>query len=67
MGLLHVVIILILIAIGLGLLNKYGPAWFSMDGKILTIINIVVVLVVVLWLLSLFGVFEGMNSIRVGK
>lgn len=67
MGLLQVVIVLVVIAIGLGLLNKYGPAWFEMDAKILRIINIVVVLAVVIWLLAVFGVFDSMNSIRIGR
>lgn len=66
MSLLHVVIILIFVAIGLGLLNKYGPAWFEMDAKILRIINIVVVIAVILWLLMIFGVLPSLNVIKVG-
>jgi hypothetical protein len=38
-----------------------------MDPKIKRILNIVVVIVVVLWLLSVFGLLPAMGSIRVGK
>ncbi len=52
MSLMSVVLVLIIVGIGLWLVNTYIP----MDGKIKTILNIVVVIAVVLWLLKGFGV-----------
>jgi hypothetical protein len=46
----------------LWLANTYIP----MDPTIKKIINIVVIIAVVLWLLSVFGVFAGMGGVRVG-
>jgi hypothetical protein len=37
-----------------------------MDGTIKKILNVVVVIVVVLWLLSAFGVLGPMSGMRVG-
>lgn len=62
MGLIQLVVILILIGVGLYLINKYVP----MDGKIKTIINIVIVVVVIIWLLRVVGVFNGsMHDIKI--
>jgi len=66
MPLLNVVIILVVIGIGLYLLNKYVP----LDAKVKTILNWVVIIAIVLWLLSLFGIFSrfsGLSNVRVGK
>jgi hypothetical protein len=52
MSLTSVVLVLIIVGIGLWLVNRYIP----MDGKIKTILNLVVVVAVVLWLLYGFGV-----------
>jgi hypothetical protein len=38
-----------------------------MDPKIKTILNLVVVIVVILWLLSAFGVIGSLSGIRIGK
>jgi hypothetical protein len=62
MPIIEVIITLILVGVILALLNRYGPPYI--DGKILTIINIVVVLIVILWLLRLFGVFTHLGAIR---
>jgi cation transporter-like permease len=62
MSLLSIIIALIVVGILLWLVNSYIP----MDGKIKTILNIVVVVAVVLWLLSVFGLFAALSSIRVG-
>lgn len=51
MSLLHLVIWLILIGVGLWLVNKFIP----MEQSIKTIMNVVVVVAVVLWVLTLFG------------
>lgn len=66
MPLLYVVFVLIVAAILLGLLNRYAPD-LEMDPKIVKIINVVVIVAVVLWLLSLFIPFGNLNAIRIGR
>lgn len=56
-------IIIVLIAAGvlLWLVNTYIP----MDRKIKNILNAVVVIVVVIWLLKVFGVFDYLMGLTV--
>jgi hypothetical protein len=63
MSLISLVIVLIVVGVLLWAVNTYIP----MDGKIKTILNIVVVIVVVLWLLNSFGVLGSLESIRIGR
>jgi cation transporter-like permease len=63
MPLITVIIVLIVVGVLLWLVNNYMP----MDGKIKSILNAVVVIVVVLWLLQAFGVLGSLSNIRVGK
>ena len=51
MPLVQVVIVLIVVGVLLGLINRFIP----MAGSIKSILNAVVVIAVVLWLLSVFG------------
>ena len=53
MSLVTIVITLIVVGVLLWLVNTYIP----MDGKIKKVLNIVVMVVVVLWLLNVFGVW----------
>jgi hypothetical protein len=62
MPLITVVIYLILVGVLLWLVNNYIP----MDGKIKQIVNILVVVVVVIWLLQVFGVMGPLSRIRIG-
>jgi len=62
MDLIQLVLILIAVGVGLYLINRFIP----MDSKIKQILNIVVVIVVVLWLLKVFGIFDA-GTIHVGK
>ncbi len=62
MPLLQVVVLLIVVGVLLWLVNAFIP----MDPTIKRIINIVVIIAVVLWLLSVFGLFAGLSSVRVG-
>ena len=62
MSLISLVIVLIVVGVLLWAANTYIP----MDNKIKTIMNIVVVIAVVLWLLSAFGVLGSLDTIRVG-
>ncbi len=59
MSLITIVITLIIVGVLLWLVNNYIP----MDGKIKKILNIVVV--VVLWLLNVFGVWGHVRDIHV--
>lgn len=61
MPLISVVITLIVVGVLLWLVNSYIP----MDAKIKKILNIVVVIAVVLWLLSVFGVLGHSGDIRI--
>ena len=63
MPLIHVVLVLIVVGVLLWLVNSYIP----MAGSIKMILNAVVIIVVVLWLLSLFGLIGELSTIRVGK
>jgi hypothetical protein len=58
---ISLVIILIVVGVLLWLVNTYIP----MDGKIKQILNIVVVICVVVWLLSAFGIFGHSDDIQV--
>ncbi len=60
MGIIQVVVLLVVIGFLLFAVNS----WIPIDGKIKQIINAVVIVVVILWLLTLF--FPGLNTIRVG-
>ena len=51
--LINVLISLIIVGVALWLVNSFIP----MDAKIKQILNVVVVIVVVLWLLRVFGLF----------
>lgn len=61
MPLLTLVIILCALGFGLWALNMYAP----LDGKIKTVINIVVVLVAVILSAQAFGVCGNVGSIQV--
>ncbi len=62
MPLINLVVALIIVGVLLWLVNNYIP----MDGKIKSILNVVVVIGVVLWLLSAVGVLGPLSSYRVG-
>ncbi|PZN78747.1 MAG: hypothetical protein DM484_12635 [Candidatus Methylumidiphilus alinenensis] len=62
-ALVSVVVSLIVVGLLLWLVNSYIP----MDGRIKQILNIVVIIAVVLWLLSAFGILSGLPRIQVGK
>lgn len=60
MSLLTVLIVLIGAGLLLWLVNNFIP----MDRKIKTILNVVVVIVVIIWLLKAFGLFDTMGNIQ---
>jgi hypothetical protein len=61
MPLLTILIVLIIAGVLLWLVNTYIP----MDRKIKNILNLVVVIVIIVWLLKVFGLFSYMANIRV--
>jgi hypothetical protein len=60
--LINLVIALAILGVGLWLINNYIP----MDATIKKVLNVVIVIAVVLWLLSVFGVLGPISGIRVG-
>ncbi len=63
MSLISLLILLIIIGVLLWVVNTQIP----MDATIKKIINIVVIIVVCLWLLTVFGILPDLNAIKVGK
>lgn len=63
MSLISLALTLIVIGVLLWLVNTYIP----MDGKIKSILNIVVVICVVIWLLYAFGIINHSGDIRVPR
>jgi hypothetical protein len=63
MPLIQVVLVLIVVGVGLWLINRFIP----MAGSIKSILNAVVIIAVVLWLLSVFGILSSFSKIHVGR
>lgn len=63
MPLLQVALALIVVGVILGLVNSYIP----MAQSIKSILNAVVVIVVVFWLLSVFGILRSIPNIQIGR
>ena len=61
MSVLTIILVLILAGVLLWLVNQYIP----MDSKIKTILNIVVVVLIVVWLLKVFGVITYLTDLHV--
>lgn len=61
MSLLTIIIVLIVAGVLLWLVNSYIP----MDRKIKGILNAVVVIVVIIWLLKEFGVFNYLKDFNI--
>jgi hypothetical protein len=61
MSLIELIITLALIGLALWAINRYLP----IDAKIKNIINVVAVIVVVIWLLRVFGLFSHIDNIKV--
>jgi hypothetical protein len=61
--LVPVLVALIVVGLLMWLVNSYIP----MDARIKQILNVLVLIAVVLWLLSVFGVLSGLPVISVGN
>jgi hypothetical protein len=63
MPLINLVVVLIVVGGILWVINNYIPMQSTIKG----ILNVVVVISVVLWLLSAFGVIGSIHGIRIGR
>jgi len=63
MPLIQLVIILVVVGVVLWVINSYIP----MQSTIKKILNLVVIIVVIVWLLSVFGFIDKLSTIRIGK
>jgi hypothetical protein len=63
MSLITLIVTLIVVGVLLWAINNYIP----MDRKIKSIINAVVVIVVILWLLKVFGVLGSLQNLTIGN
>ena len=64
MNLIGLIVVLVIVGLLLWAINQLIP----MDAKIKNILNVVVVVVVCLWLISVFfGPFGGLGNIHVGR
>ena len=61
MPLLTVLLVIIVAGVVLWLVNTYIP----MDGKLKKILNIFVVIIVIIWLLRIFGLLDFLKDITV--
>lgn len=60
---LTLIITLVVVGIILWAINTYIP----MDSKIKTLLNVVVIIVLVLWLLSIFGILGAIDNVNVPR
>jgi hypothetical protein len=62
MPLINLVIALVVVSVILWVINSYIP----MQANIQKILNMVVIIAVIIWLLSVFGVIGNISQIRIG-
>jgi hypothetical protein len=60
MPLITIILVLIVVGVILGIINRYIP----MAGSIKAILNAVVIIAVVIWLLSAFGVIQNIGNFQ---
>jgi hypothetical protein len=63
MTLLNIVVILVIVGIILWLINAFIP----MAGAIKTLLNLVVFVVVLIWLLRVFGIVINLPGVRIPR
>ncbi len=61
MSLINLLLVLIAVGVLLWLVNTYIP----MDRKVKSILNAVVVILLVIWLLKVFGIMDSLTNIRI--
>lgn len=63
MTLIQLVVVLVVIGVVMWLINTYIP----MSSGIKKILNVVIIIVVILYVLSAFGVLGSFSGIRIGR
>lgn len=63
MPLIEVIIVLIVVGVVLWLINTYIP----MAAPVKSLLNAVVVIVLIVWLLKVFGLWSHITHLRVGS
>lgn len=63
MSLIGFIIVVVLVGAILWAVNKYIP----MDETVRKILNVVVIIALVIWILSVFDILPDLNAIRVGN
>lgn len=63
MPLLTIIIVIVLAGLALWFVDRYIP----MDAVIKRILQGVVVLVLIVWLLQVFGILGDLNNVRIGR
>jgi len=63
MPLIHLVLVLVVVGVILWVINSYIP----MQSTIKKLLNVVVVICVIIWLLTVFGLIGNLSTIRIGK
>ena len=63
MPLIHLVLVLVAVGVVLWVINSYIP----MQATVKKILNVVVVIAVIIWLMSVFGLIGNLSTIRIGK
>lgn len=61
MSILSLILVLVIIGLVLWAINTYIP----MQPGIRRILNVVVIIIVIIWLLKIFGLLAGLGSVRV--
>lgn len=63
MPLINLIVILVVVGVVLWLINSYIP----MQATMKKILNAVVIIAVIVWLLSVFGLIGNLSTIRIGS
>jgi hypothetical protein len=63
MPLINLVIVLVVVGVLLWGINSYIP----MQATVKKILNVVVIIALIIWLLSVFGVIGNISAIRIGR
>jgi hypothetical protein len=63
MPLIQLIVILVVIGVILWMINSYIP----MQSTIKKILNAVIIIAVIIWLLSVFGLIGDISAIRIGN
>jgi hypothetical protein len=59
------IVTIVLVLIGVGILLWFVNNYIPMDGKIKSILNLVVVIVVAVWLLQTFGIIGSLKALQI--